>query len=85
MLKAMLKSPGAGPAERQMRADVANATEAADLFAQQSLRHVAIDDNCPESRAIGSTGIGRFKPCRILSPISKPMSHYNQAAAMPGD
>ncbi|MGO6846612.1 hypothetical protein ACC764_28465 [Rhizobium ruizarguesonis] len=90
MLKAMLKNRHGGrPAERQMPADVANTT---DIDIRQptslrngSLRHVAIEDNCRESRARWSTGMGCFKPCRILSSISKPMSHYNQAAAMLGD
>jgi hypothetical protein len=28
---------------------------------------------------------GQLVACRILSSMSKPMSHYNQAAAMLGD
>ncbi|MFF0920112.1 hypothetical protein ACFYE8_10445 [Rhizobium leguminosarum] len=89
MLKAMLKNGrGSRLPEGQMPAGVANAT---DIDIRQptslrsgSLRHVAIDDNCPESRAMSSTGMGSLKPCRILSSISKPMSHYNQAAGKLG-
>ncbi|QAS77101.1 hypothetical protein CO657_02830 [Rhizobium acidisoli] len=85
MLKAVLKSPGSRPAKKQMPTDVANAT---DIYAGRltslrngSLRHVAIDDNCC---IVGRCDRPGRAAC-ILSSISKPMSHYNRAAASPDD
>ncbi|OAV57345.1 hypothetical protein A6U98_01645 [Rhizobium sp. WYCCWR10014] len=90
MLKAMLKNGHSSrPTGRQTPADVANATDIdirqPNSLRSGSLRHVAIDDNCPESRGDVIDRDRQLAACHILSSISKPMSHYNQAAGRLGD
>ncbi|PDT31286.1 hypothetical protein CO660_04525 [Rhizobium sp. L9] len=77
------------PSHRPEAGNVVNATIAdtgePPSLPIRSLRNVAIDDNCLQSRTSGRPGRAVLKPPRFLSSISKPMSHYNQAAGMPGD